>query len=459
VKPLPGPGSGFVPNWTADLFLAWQPPRCLQTVGEHLLFSHAGLAGSSWSGNLVSTNGSIGGLETLASGSGDLWQCASSGDRSLVYEAPDGFEEPIAYRLTDGTPEGTGVPFVLGPGAAGLETAPALSRLADRWMLSGDSELWESDGTPAGTTSVAGYSSDCSPVKLVSGSDRVIAGCRELVSYSTANGTSTLITDLGAGGQLLEGIPLGGSFALVATDTLHGTELWWSDGTPAGTRLPREVNPGAGSAVPQPNGRFVGLIPMIDRLAALGARALFAADDGLHGEELWVTDGTEAGTVMIADLYPGSYPSAPRQLTTAGDRVFFVAEHPLLGRELWESDGTAAGTRVLADLVPGADSSRPGNLEWLDGQLYFSAWTPTYGREVWRTDGVSKLTLRVTDIAPGSQSSSPGLFRRVGPRLFFAADDGVHGSELWAISDDGTLPLFHDGVESGGLQRWDGAAP
>ena len=67
--------------------------------------------------------------------------------------------------------------------------------------------------------------------------------------------------------------------------------------------------------------------------------------------------------------------------------------------------------------------------------------------------------MRVTDIAPGAQSSSPGLFRRVGPRLFFAADDGVHGSELWAISDDGSVPLFHDGYESGGLQRWDGPLP
>lgn len=460
VRALPDPGSGFVPGWTADIFRSSLPPYCLQSVGERLLLSMAGSAGGSWFRKLISTDGSIGGLENLGSGtSGGIWQCASSGDRALVYDSPDGVDESIEYLLTDGTPEGSGAPFTPGSGIPGGEMAPAVSRLDDRWLLSGDAQLWESDGTLAGTTSVAGFSPNCAYTKLVSGSDRAIFGCQELASYSTSSGTTTLLADLGPEGQLLEGLSVGDAFALIASDPLRGEELWWTDGTPQGTRLPREIGPGAASALPLARTWIPGGPPISGRLAALGARALFAADDGVHGEELWITDGTEAGTVMVADLYPGSYPSTPRQLNTASDRVYFVAEHPLLGRELWVSDGTAAGTRVFADLVPGADSSRPDDLAFLDGQLYFSAWTPTYGREAWRTDGASKLTLRVTDIAPGAQSSSPGLFRRVGPRLFFAADDGVHGSELWAISDDGSVPLFHDGYESGGLQRWDGPLP
>lgn len=136
-----------------------------------------------------------------------------------------------------------------------------------------------------------------------------------------------------------------------------------------------------------------------------------------------------------------------------------MAEHPALGRELWVTDGTPAGTVPAADLVPGAGSSCPGDLAWLDGRLVFSAWTPAWGREAWRTDGTSAGTWRLTDIAPGPASSSPGLFRQVGSTLLFAANDGERGFELWGLTADGSVPLFRDGWESGGPHRWDAATP
>ena len=79
-----------------------------------------------------------------------------------------------------------------------------------------------------------------------------------------------------------------------ATDGTHGYELWVSDGTTAGTSLVQDINPGSGSSGPQDITKFGS------------GKALFSANDGTHGYELWVSDGTAAGTSLVQDIYPGS---------------------------------------------------------------------------------------------------------------------------------------------------------
>jgi trimeric autotransporter adhesin len=71
--------------------------------------------------------------------------------------------------------------------------------------------------------------------------------------------------------------------------------------------------------------------------AALDGTIFFAASDGIHGVELWRTDGTEAGTSLVADLCPGSCASIPRSFTVAGDEMFFLADDGLHGMALWKS--------------------------------------------------------------------------------------------------------------------------
>ena len=91
--------------------------------------------------------------------------------------------------------------------------------------------------------------------------------------------------------------------------------------------------------------------------AALGDTLIFTADDGLHGPELWTSDGTAEGTVPVKDV------NTATRGAEIGDRVamdgiqYFNAQDASHGAELWRSDGTAAGTWMVMDIVPGRDSS------------------------------------------------------------------------------------------------------
>jgi ELWxxDGT repeat protein len=70
-------------------------------------------------------------------------------------------------------------------------------------------------------------------------------------------------------------------------------------------------------------------------LTAFGGVLLFAAADGKHGPELWGSDGTWAGTILLRDLAPGAMGSEPGEFTTSGRFLYFAATNPSAGEELW----------------------------------------------------------------------------------------------------------------------------
>src|SRR5262249_44994333 len=118
-------------------------------------------------------------------------------------------------------------------------------------------------------------------------------------------------------------------------------------------------------------------------------------------------------------------------LTNVNGTLLFTADDGAAGRELWKSDGTAAGTILVHDIAVGAAGSNPSALTNVSGMLGFAADDVSHGREVWQSDGTPTGTVLVMDINPGSASSNPAGFTVVGSHLYFAADDGIHGRELW----------------------------
>lgn len=286
-------------------------------------------------------------------------------------------------------------------------------------------ELWLSDGTQAGTRQVADVnqgpsSSIPSAVGTLGGRFFFLASRgsdRQLwQTDGTTAGTSRVTS------QIIRGTPvILGAKILFANESSTNSELWVSDGSRSGTVLLKDLNPG-GSSSPA-------------ALTVAGARAFFVANDGVHGTELWTTDGTAAGTSLVKDVRPGADSAIPllptQKIASAGSTVFFGANDGPHGEELWKSDGTAAGTVLVKDANPGTASSAPQRMVFASGKVFYIARLDATGFEPWVSDGTESGTLPLRDIQPGTNGSVSGRFAPLGSGVIFFADDGVHGYELW----------------------------
>ena len=354
---------------------------------------------------------------------------------------------------SNGSGGGTVLVTDLNSGGTGGAISDLVAFQGQLWFAANDamagSELWQSNGTAGGTSIVKDISSSAAGsvpdgLRVVGNTlyftaDDGVNGRELWKSDGSANGTQ-LVRDIregsaGSSSEVHSAVlgALNDALIFSADDGLHGLDLWISDGLTGGTLLIKDVNPVTVGSYPTYITNVTGGI-------------VFAANDGVNGDEIWFGTGLAGGSILLIDANTGAQGSAPSDLIRINNTVYFTANNGSLGRELWMTNGTAAGTMIVKDINPGVPSSDPRDLVNYKGVLYFSAVDDVAGRELWRSDGTTLGTVRVADIADGGGSSSPADLVSNGTTLFFRAN----GDQLWKSdgSTNGTL-LVAD-VNSGG---------
>jgi ELWxxDGT repeat protein len=367
-------------------------------------------------------------------------------------------------------------------------------------MADDDGVLWRTDGTTAGTSS---YSK--TKVRVDTAITVVILNNKIYFAGTSLEGKELWVTDgTDAGTQLVKDINTGvanssptdlfifnNTIYFFATTATAGIELWKSDGTDAGTVMVKDINPGtadsyddsytsffsnnnilyfdakdatSGTELWKTDGTSAGTVMLKDINAgtassnsadftALGTSVIFSATDATHGTELWKTDGTPGGTVLVKDIVSGTGSSSPQQFVVFQNKVFFLTlsgTFPVFQYKLYSTDGTSGNTVQIKSFGAGGFALL-FNSVIINNKLYFSASTLTDGFELWSSDGTTAGTTVFDDINPGLGSSTPILLpdyynymnggdyhsHLYNGKIFFMADDGTHGSELWIT--DGTL--------------------
>lgn len=408
-------------------------PGPTRTLGGKVLFT-AGANGAGGGSRLMRTDGTPKGTARVFTfPSGVLLDDAGAVPGALLFAGPD-----LELWRTDGTPAGTGLLKDIEGAVPGDSIPSQLTAAGDRILFdartswSAPKEVWESDGTAAGTVR-HGSLPNCVFgqfffLTVLPDGDPVF-GCPGVsvsgLLFRGTTGEPVRLTPETAGLGSYETEIFEGSVYFVAGDEETGKELWKTDGTPGGTELVADLQPGAESSAPSGFTVFQG-------------RLWFAASsDGAGGAELWSTDGTAEGTTRV--LLPGD----PREVSVLGahlGRLWLAAEDDGHGRELWSTDGTAAGTRVF-DLVPGPSSFSPLGVVSTGGRIFFSGATEAEPA-LWVSDGTEVGTQRLggAQMPPVSREEfiAPS-YAVVGDRLFYQSTRGT----LWQSDGTvaGTLPV------------------
>ena len=291
------------------------------------------------------------------------------------------------------------------------------------------STLWRTNGTSVELVLDEGGNPLIDPVGLVARGQDLFFGARyglnenELWISQEAQRSARLVTNLrGPQPSFPSSLTVvGTNVFFTAITSSANAELWVTDGTEGGT----EMVAGDGTL-----GASHGLL---EELTAVGGK-LFFHMQGETGDELWVSEGLGGRTAIVEEIQEGPFGGNPVGLTAVGNLLFFMANDGEAGREPWRSDGTAEGTFRVEEFVLGSTNPSPSEeLKAGPGVLVLSIYGDDSGTELWSISGTG--TMQLTEILQGEDSSDPHGMTMMGDKLYFAARarPGDFGQELFVL--------------------------
>ncbi|MCP4202644.1 MAG: hypothetical protein GY769_12000 [bacterium] len=344
------------------------------------------------------------------------------GSESFVYFSHFSGEQCTLWR-SDGSFEGTIAVF-----SSPSCPLPQAS-VGELVFFSNGLELWRSDGTPRGTFAIAeidvlgsfkGFSGEFLPfgnlLLFVPGDSEP---GRELWRTDGTRAGTFVVKDIAPGpgsshpGHLVEH---DGLVFFQADDGVHGAELWQTDGTAAGTSMVADLAPGPESSSPRPldgvNGTMFFVVATTE-------------PDGLVRSELWKTRGAGRETRFVSAAVQPFF--APAK--AFGNHLYLASRDRATGNELWRSEGTRKGTVLVADIQAGDGDSSPSDFTAAGRNLFFNATSNRYGRELWvvgagSTGGEAGKLTTVPDLDGLGSDEVAGLFSNVIVR------DAASGAEI-----------------------------
>ena len=174
---------------------------------------------------------------------------------------------------------------------------------------------------------------------------------------------------------------------------------------------------------------------------------LFISNTSNYGYEVWKSNGTLNNTVLLKDIFAGTYSSNPSNIVTLSGSAFFAANSSTNLRSLYITDGTTTGTTIAVPFNTGANSMIY-NIDTLNGKLIFAAFTLQNGAELWISNGTEAGTQLVKDINAAQSNAFDTLYGGIkfSPihykgKIYFAAKNNTGNLEPW----------FSDGTTNGTL--------
>ncbi len=360
------------------------------------------------------------------------------GDK-LVFLANDGQHGSQVW-MSDGTGPGTTmISQVQCETDPGVQGPPRIQGVMDDAFYFYCNGVWRSDGTAAGT-----YKITSDPITDIAiKGHRFFGNSQDTLYLSDGTPGGTIVVRSGFRKDCAYGYCraemgdlawLGQKVYFYASVGDQPYRLWTSDGTDAGT-LPWDL-------------LNYQAIYKQGSIRAAGERLYFYADDGVHGVEPWTSDGTPAGTYMLRDIAPGTASSCfdysifePCQYTVLGNNVFFINQINSVN-QLWKTEGTQAGTVLVKNLID--DQGYSGeilDLMAMGGLVYFTLQKPQWPNstvQLWKSDGSPDGTQIVKEYNSFNSNGVSDL-QVMQDRLYFSVDGQVWSSDGMAT---GTQPFF-----------------